>query len=43
MAFVEEIKDSGDIRVTEMNYTGWNKASERIIPKDQAVGYRYIP
>ena len=43
MAFVEEVQDNGDIRVTEMNYTGWNTVSERIIPKDQAANYRYIP
>lgn len=43
MAFVEDVNDDSSIRVTEMNYEGWNRVSERVIPKDQAANYRYIP
>lgn len=43
MAFVESINTDGSIRITEMNYKGWNRVSERIIPEDQAAAYRYIP
>jgi surface antigen len=43
MAFVEEVNTDGSIRVSEMNYKGYNIVDERIIPKDQAAQYRYIP
>lgn len=43
MAFVEKVNSDGSIRVTEMNYVGFNIVSERVIPKDQANNYHYIP
>lgn len=39
---VEEVKPDGSIRVSEMNYAGWNKISERIIPASQVGSYNYI-
>ena len=42
VAFVEEVHSDGSIRVSEMNYAGWNVISSREIDAGQASAYRYI-
>lgn len=42
VAFVEEVHADGSIRVSEMNYVGWNIVSSRDIDAGQAAGYHYI-
>lgn len=42
VAVVERIHADGSIRVSEMNYEGWNRYSEREISAGQASSYNYI-
>lgn len=42
VGFVEEVLADGSIRVSEMNYAGWNRVSGRIISADQVGTYNYI-
>ena len=42
VAFVEEVHADGSIRISEMNYAGWNIISSRDIDSGQATAYRYI-
>lgn len=42
VAVVERIHDDGSITVSEMNYTGWNRYGERVIPAGQVSSYNYI-
>ena len=39
---VERVEANGDVYVSEMNYAGWNRISNRTIPASQAGSYNYI-
>lgn len=42
VAVVESVYADGSVLVSEMNYTGWNRISTRVIPAGQAANYSYI-
>lgn len=42
VAVVESVNADGSIRVSEMNYRGWNVTSTRDIGAGEAAGYNYI-
>ncbi|MBC7746480.1 LysM peptidoglycan-binding domain-containing protein [Pedobacter sp.] len=42
VAFVEQVNADGSIRVSEMNYAGWNVVSSRTIDAGQASAYKYL-
>lgn len=42
VAVVENVYGDGSIRVSEMNYVGWNVVSYRTISAGEAAGYSYI-
>ncbi len=42
VAVVEEAYGDGSIKVSEMNYVGWNIYSTRVISASEAAGYNYI-
>lgn len=42
VGFVEQVLADGSIRVSEMNYAGWNRVSSRVISADQVGLYNYI-
>lgn len=42
VAVVEQVYEDGSVRVSEMNYAGWNVISQRTISADQAASYNYI-
>ncbi len=42
VAIVEQVYEDGSIRLSEMNYAGWNIISSRTISAGQASGYNYI-
>lgn len=42
VAIVEQVFDDGSVRLSEMNYAGWNIISSRTISAGQAASYSYI-
>lgn len=42
VAIVDEVRPDGSIRISEMNYAGWNVVSSRDIDAGAARGYLYI-
>lgn len=42
VAFVEQVYEDGSIRVSEMNYVGWNVVSSRTVNAGAVAGYNFI-
>ncbi|MFS8119841.1 MAG: LysM peptidoglycan-binding domain-containing protein [Microcoleus sp.] len=42
VAFVEQVNADGSVRVSEMNFVGWNKISSRTLSAGEAAGYNFI-
>lgn len=42
VAFVEEVRPNGSLRISEMNFAGWGVRSERTFSASEASSYRYI-
>ena len=42
VGFVEQVNADGGIRISEMNFAGWNVRNERNFSASEALNYRYI-
>lgn len=42
VGYVEEVYGDGSVRISEMNYAGWNVVSYRVLTAQQAAYYSYI-
>lgn len=42
VGYVEEVYPDGSVRISEMNYAGWNVVSYRVLTAQQAAYYSYI-
>lgn len=42
VGYVEEVYADGSVRISEMNYAGWNVVTSRVLTPQQAAYYSYI-